>query len=168
MMRLLEPEDYYVSVTDIEARELVSRGYRAVLLDFDNTLKPRGNDDVPSEVIEWIALLEQAGLRVAIITNTNNERVAKVSRQLGLVLVRNAFKPLSGAYVKACAFLGVSCRDAVMIGDQSYTDVLGAQAAGMDAILVVPQSSKDPFHTYLLRCIDRFSVRRMRAKGATR
>lgn len=166
-MMSIRPDAYYVSALDIDPQTLVEQGYRAVLLDLDNTLQPRGAAGLSDEAIAWVESLEDAGLGVALISNTAHERVIEAALVLGVPLVRNAMKPFAHGYVQACAMLGVACNQAVMIGDQSYTDVLGAHRVGMDAILVVPQSGSDPVHTHFLRMLDRRSVRGMRAIGSS-
>lgn len=166
-MRGIRPDAYYVSVFDIDPQMLVEQGYRAVLFDLDNTLQPRGSVGLSDEAIAWVRSLEEAGLGVALISNTAHERVVEAALVLDVPLVRNAMKPFAHGYVEACAMLGVACGQAVMIGDQSYTDVLGAHRVGMDAILVVPQSGSDPLHTHFLRMLDRRSVRGMRAIGSS-
>ena len=165
-MRGIKPDAYYVSVLDIDPQMLVERGYRAVLLDLDSTLQPRGASGLPSEVIAWVQSLKCAGLGVALVSNSMRERTAQAADVLGIPLVRNARQPFTRGYVQACAMLGVACNHAVMIGDQSYTDVLGAHRAGMDAILVVPQAGSDPLHTHILRMLDRKAVHGMRAIGS--
>ncbi|MEI3377735.1 MAG: YqeG family HAD IIIA-type phosphatase [Coriobacteriales bacterium] len=165
-MRGIRPDAYYVSVLDIDPDVLVKRGYRAVLLDLDNTLQPRGTSELSPEAIAWVQSLRDAGLGVALVSNSMRERAVRAAQALDAPLVRNARKPFAGGYVRACAMLGVSCDQAVMIGDQSYTDVLGAHRVGMDAILVMPQSGSDPLHTHFLRMLDRRSVRGMRAIGS--
>lgn len=162
----MRPDAYYVSVLDIEPNALVERGYRAVLLDLDNTLQPRGTSELSPEAIAWVRSLKDVGLGVALVSNSVRKRTLEAARTLDIPLVRNAKKPFARGYVQACAMLGVACDQAVMIGDQSYTDVLGAHRVGMDAILVVPQSGADPLHTHFLRTLDRRAVRGMRAIGS--
>lgn len=162
----IRPDAYYVSVLDIDARDLVARGYRAVLLDLDSTLQPWGAACLSPEVVSWVQSLKDAGLSVALISNSARERTVEAARVLDVYLVRNAMKPFARGYVRACAALGVPCDRAVMIGDQSYTDVLGAHRIGMDAVLVAPQPGSDPLHTHILRVLDRRAVRGMRAIGS--
>lgn len=164
-MRFIKPDAYYVSMTDIDPEALREAGYRAVLLDLDNTVLPRASACLSAEVIAWFEALKATGLKAALVSNTAGARAYDAAHVLGVPLVRNALKPFSRGYVAACAALGVACHDAVMIGDQSYTDVLGAHRVGMDAILVVPQNATDPLHTYLLRTVDHLAVRGMRAHG---
>jgi HAD superfamily phosphatase (TIGR01668 family) len=164
-MRFLKPEEYFATVLDIDASELASKGYRGVLLDFDNTIQPRGHDHVPADVAAWVESLKTAGLKVALVSNTNGQRVLRAAQDLQVCLVRNAFKPLTGGYVRACACLGIACDDALMIGDQSYTDILGAHRLDMDAFMVKPQNASDPIHTRALRILDALAVRDMQVRG---
>lgn len=164
-MLSIKPDEYYASVLRIDPQHLVDQGYRAVLLDLDNTLHPRGVPEISPEVIRWVADLARAGLGVALLSNNSTERPLEAAKVLGVPVVRTAFKPLKRGYVRACAMLGVAPRDAVMIGDQSYTDVLGAHRLDMDAIMVVPQNQNDPLHTRILRLVDRAAVRGIPLKG---
>lgn len=166
-MSALRPDGYYVSVLDIDPADLVSRGYRAVLLDLDNTLQPRGAARIPDGIVSWVRSLKRAGLKVALLSNSTRGHALDAARELDVVLVRRAMKPFSHGFVRACAMLGVACDQAVMIGDQSYTDVLGAHRVGMDAILVMPLSSADPPYTHFMRMLDRRAVRGMRAIGSS-
>ncbi len=49
-------------------------------------------------------------------------------------------KPGPTLYRRACAVLGVAAHEAVMIGDNPDTDVAGAEAIGMSAVLVGPKA----------------------------
>jgi predicted HAD superfamily phosphohydrolase YqeG len=46
-----------------------------------------------------------------------------------------------------------------VIGDQLFTDVLGAKLAGLDVILVDPLVRHDPWNTRPLRWIERIVLR---------
>lgn len=157
-MLAIAPDRYCQSVLDIDARDLVSSRIRGVLLDLDNTLLARGSSELAPEVKDWVQSLKDCGIKVAIISNTDSERCVRVADDLDVPLERNAFKPFVGGFVNICAKLGLACSDCVMVGDQSYTDILGAHRAGMSAILVAPLNSADPLHTRVLRCIDRLAV----------
>ncbi len=159
--RGLTPERYAASVVAIDPDDLVAAGYKAVLLDLDNTLLPRGVQSVSDEVTGWVQSLSRAGLGVCLVSNTAKPRVHEVAVALGVPVVESAHKPFVAGYVRACELLGVRACDAVMVGDQTYTDIWGAHRAGMDAILVQPLSTVDLFHTRLLRKLDAFVVRNM-------
>lgn len=162
----IEPDEYYVSVLDIDPQHLKSKGYKVVLIDLDNTLQPYGDDEVPQAYVDWVGSVRKLGMGVVLMTNTAKHRAIDAANELGVPLIRNAMKPFSKSYIRACAIYGAACKDAVMIGDQCYTDILGANKVGMDSIMVVPQSGADPLHTYLLRFMDHRAVRKMRATGS--
>lgn len=165
-MLKFRPERYYVSVLDIDPADIAALGYKAVLLDVDNTLLPRGYDEVPEKIVRWVELVQEAGLSVALVSNSTGSRAPQIAEALKLPIIAGAFKPFISGYVRACAMLGIAPRDALMIGDQSYTDVLGAHRIGMDAFMVMPLNENEPLHTYLLRMFDRKVVKGMRAQGS--
>ena len=49
--------------------------------------------------------------------------------------------------------------EVVVIGDQLFTDVLGAKLAGLEVILVDPLVRYDPWNTRPLRWIERIVMR---------
>lgn len=165
-MSIISPDAYYVSVLDIDPADIAKSGYKAVLLDLDNTLLPRGFDAITDDVAQWVRELQDAGLKVALLSNSTKGRSPKVAKTLGLPFVGGAFKPMKHGYVRACAMLGVAPRDVLMIGDQSYTDVLGAHLLDMDAYMVMPLNENEPLHTFVLRALDRKAVKGMRAQGS--
>ncbi len=154
----LRPEAYYSSFTDIDPALLTQVGIEAVLLDVDNTLLPRGSQDIGPEVFSWVEALKNEGLKVGIVSNSTKPRVDEIARQLDVPFVKNAYKPFSKGYKELCTILDVDASHAAMVGDQSYTDILGAHFAGMRGYMVKPLSSLDPVHTKILRLVDKLAV----------
>lgn len=159
--RGLRPDALFPDVTAIRAGWLLGQGVRALLLDLDNTIVARGHSDVPAGVRRWAAELQDAGVSLCILSNTEKPRLARAGEELGVPVVGGALKPFRRGYVRACSLLGVPAREAAMVGDQSYTDVLGAHLAGMRAFMVEPLGAEDLPHTRLLRCIDHLATRGM-------
>ncbi|MGI6032162.1 MAG: YqeG family HAD IIIA-type phosphatase [Coriobacteriales bacterium] len=154
------PDEHVPSVCAIDPSRLVGLGIQAVLLDLDNTLLPRGQEDIPERAIAWVGALKQADLKVALLTNSARFAVAKAADALDLPLEDNAFKPFTAGYRHLLFRLDVAPEHAVMVGDQSYTDILGAHRAGIRAIMVDPLSHDDPPHTKVLRLVDAWAIRR--------
>lgn len=153
----LRPDAYFRSALDIDASRLVAQGVRAVFLDLDNTILPRGLHVVPVSIAAWVRGLKDAGLKVCILSNSNKPKVAEVARQLELPAIQGAKKPLGKGFAEALELCGVTPGQAVIVGDQTYTDILGAHRAGMRGILVRPLSDNDLWHTRLLRVVDRLA-----------
>lgn len=153
----LRPDAYFRSVLDIDASQLVAQGVRAVFLDLDNTILPRGLHVVPVSITAWVRGLKDAGLKVCILSNSNKPKVAEAARQLELPAIQRAKKPLGKGFAEALELCGVAPGQAALVGDQTYTDILGAHRAGMRGILVRPLSDNDLWHTRLLRVVDRLA-----------
>jgi HAD superfamily phosphatase (TIGR01668 family) len=142
----------------IPADWLLTHGYRAVLLDLDNTLLPRDCDAIPPDILAWAHGLTAAGLRCCLLSNNWHARVSAAAEELGFALVSKAVKPLPFAFLLALHRLQARRREAVMIGDQLYTDMLGAAVLGIGTIMVQPLSDYDLAHTLFLRKLERFTM----------
>lgn len=153
---LFRPVAYFDRLALLDADELYRRGYRALLFDVDNTITCWNSPDIAPEVLAWFAGLQQAGLKGCIISNNSAGRLQPLAGRLGLAFLPKARKPLPFGYTKAAALLGADRRQTLMIGDQLMTDVLGANLAGMDAVLLKPISLAREFRwTYVNRRLEK-------------
>ena len=98
-------------------------------------------------------------MRVAVLTNNGTPWASKVAQDLGVPCIRRARKPLPHGFRRALRVLEVEAHEAVVIGDQLFTDVLGARLAGLDVILVDPLIRRDPWNTRPLRWLERIVMR---------
>ena len=57
--------------------------------------------------------------------------------------------------------LGAEPAESVLIGDQLYTDVWGGNLAGIDTILVRPQTTVDLWYTQIFRIFERRALRNL-------
>jgi len=152
---VLSPDYYYSSVLDIDLALLASRGVTTLLIDLDNTLLPRDSDVIPQDIKAWAANLESKGFRACLVSNNWHDRVSLVAQELGFELVAKAVKPLPFAFLVALRRMGSKRRQAAVIGDQMFTDVLGGKMTGITTVLIAPLSSADLPHTLFLRRIER-------------
>ena len=143
----------YVPFEDIAAD-----GVRAALFDLENTLIPPGGpfDDDGRKIVEKA---RAAGLAVAVVSNASASWVGPALRAEGIPYIAPAGKPAPSAFVDACEVLGVRPEEAVYVGDQLITDVLGSQRAGLRAILVQPKYTKEFRSAKFQRMIARIVVR---------
>lgn len=137
-MALFFPTLYRRRITDVTAEDLQQLGVTGLLLDVDNTLTTHDNPDLAPEVLEWLRQRQAEGLRPVVVSNNKPERVAPFARRLGLPFQAKAAKPLSRGYRAAAAHLGLPPERCAVIGDQLFTDILGANLAGMPSVLLEP------------------------------
>lgn len=135
---------------------LASLGVTAVLVDLDDTLIA-SNSDVPAAgSLEWLAGICAAGLAVVILSNGHRDRVARLAELAGVPGIALAGKPFARAFRRARALLNdVDPATTAMVGDQLFTDVVGAKRAGMVTILVRPLTKGKLPHTRIARRLER-------------
>lgn len=153
-MGLLTPRRYLTDVAALDLGELWDAGKRALLLDRDNTVVPRDTKVVPDAVVAWIARAHEMGFKLCFISNNWAKNVRPDAERFGAELVSRSAKPLPFAFWRALSKLSVSPREAVIVGDQVFTDVLGGNLAGVYTVLVQPQTTVDLAHTLVLRKLE--------------
>lgn len=155
----IRPDTVVDRVEDLDAAWLTRENLRALMVDLDETLVPAGSLRPSRGVRRWAAGLAEAGVRLLILSNGTPARVRAVARLLdidGLALVG---KPWAPAYRRGLARLGLPARQVAMVGDQLFTDVLGARSYGLRTVLVTPLSSAGLPHTRMLRSLEDRVVR---------
>ena len=151
---------YYVnSVLHIHPQRLVHHGKKLIILDLDNTILPRDKDFIHDELLGWVRSIQEGGIQVCLVSNSWFNRVNTVAEQIGVPFVDKAIKPLPPAFLLALLKCRTRPRDAVVVGDQFFTDVLGGTLLGMMTIMVLPLAAHDLKHTLLLRHVEKLFIR---------
>ena len=122
--------------TDITPELLRCRGVRLLMLDFDNTIVPYTTDVPTPEMASWLKKMKETEIAVCIVSNSHNDRVPKFCADYGLDCITHAKKPTPKGINECLARYGIPAENAALIGDQIFTDTLGANNAGVTSILV--------------------------------
>lgn len=154
-MAFLHPDLWLPDIHAITKSHLETLGVRGLLIDLDDTLVGSNDETVPEDALTWVRSWAPLGFRVVILSNGKPARVARFAHAARLPAFALAGKPLKKAFRKGLAALELDPHESVMIGDQIFTDVLGAKLAGTKSILVHPVSQAGMLHTRLLRHIER-------------
>ena len=127
------------SIYGLEPEALRAAGITLVLADLDNTLAPY-EEALPSPALAaWKEQLEQAGITLFVVSNSRkSRRCPDFCAELGIGCVRHAGKPGVKGFQEALKETGRRAEDAIMVGDQIFTDTLGANRAGIRTVLVKP------------------------------
>lgn len=156
------PSDAHPRIEEVPLEELKAQGKRLILLDVDNTLVAWRGYDIAPEVRDWLKKAKDLGFDLCILSNTRRlDRLAKLSSDLGVETVRDRFKPSRKMYHAALSKFGATKEQAVMIGDQLLTDILGANRSGIDAIFVEKLSSHEFIGTKINRKIEGVILKRL-------
>lgn len=127
------------SIYDLEPESLRSKGIALVLADLDNTLAPY-EEPLPSPRLRaWKEQLEEHGVTLFVVSNSRtSRRCPDFCAALGIGCVRHAGKPGVKGFREALKETGRRAEEALMVGDQIFTDTLGANRAGIRTVLVKP------------------------------
>lgn len=142
-MSLFHPTMLKDRITDITVEELQAMGVKALLLDIDNTLTRHHSQELSDEVAAWLAQTEQAGIKRMLVSNSRRPRVEPFAKRIGLGFTHTSCKPLPFGFRRASKALGVPLKACIAVGDQSFTDVLGAKLAGVRVIQLLPIEEED-------------------------
>lgn len=124
------------SVTELDPEMLTRRGIRLLMLDFDNTLVPY-TTDLPTEAVErWLEKLRHSEVRLCVVSNSRKPRVRRFCQAHGLDCITHARKPGTDGIRRCMEKYGLQPEQCALVGDQIYTDTLGANCAGITSILV--------------------------------
>jgi HAD superfamily phosphatase (TIGR01668 family) len=148
-----QPYARAAKVQDISMAQLHALKVCAVMLDLDDTLLPTGGSSIAPEVVAWVRQLQAAGLSVLLLSNGTLERVRRSAAQLGVDSIALAGKPAAVAFWRGLRRLQCPAEQVVMIGDQLFTDVIGANLMNIKSILVDPLSD-GLWHTKHLRYLE--------------
>lgn len=104
------------------------------------------------ETIEALEALKKKGVKIAIVSNTPKLSVDGILEKFGLDKLFDAvcfsfdkgyLKNDAELFDAALNDLGVSKKDAVMVGDSMETDIVGAENAGVMAVLIDRKETRE-------------------------
>ena len=156
----LVPEYKFDKFDDVTVEFLLSIGVKGVLLDVDNTLEPYEHALPGEHVISWLKSLSAHGIRTAIVSNNNRERVETFNQEIGMPAYAKAGKPFKKNLLRAMADIGTEQENTLFIGDQILTDVWAAHNTGIRAILVPPINDKKDLFTKFKRLLEKPILKR--------
>ena len=157
---ILYPKLYYKKITDIDPDVLMDNKIEALILDVDNTLL-----DFDLQVIDglenWYTGIRAAGIKSIILSNSNKlDKIKMVANLLDIPYISFATKPLKRGFKKAQLALNIPYKNIAVVGDQIFTDVIGANRCGMFSILVEPVGQKDLWMTRVKRPFENIVIKK--------
>ena len=142
-MSLFSYNAVYRRITDIDIEFLKQNNIGTLLLDVDNTLSTHQGTKLVDGLTEWLDSMKAEGINLVVVSNSRKWRIEPFAGKIGLPFVSLACKPLPFGYRKAVKMLGAEKKQCAIIGDQIFTDVLGANLYGIKSLLVRPIKLED-------------------------
>ena len=157
---MLYPKEYLNSVKDISLKLLEKNNIKGLILDVDNTLINLDRK-MPVGVSDWAKKIKASGIKICILSNSNKiKKVDEVAKIIEVPYIFFGKKPLKKGFLRAKEILKLNNENIAVVGDQIFTDIIGANRCNMFSILVKPIEEKDYLITRIKRPIERFIIKK--------
>ena len=123
-------------LTDLTPEILRARNIRLLLMDFDNTIVPYTTDEPTETMARWLRDMGKSDIALCVVSNSKRSRVKRFCKKYDISCITHAGKPGTKGIREALAKFQVPASQTALVGDQIYTDTLGANRAGVMSILV--------------------------------
>ncbi len=158
MKKMILPDEIKQNLLEIDVWSLKKQGIKAIICDVDNTLCPHDENELSETRKKWIHDVQKEMLLI-LISNNHGSRIKKLAAELHCPSYEFALKPMKHTYQKILSDYDLKREEVVCIGDQLFTDIIGAKRMKMRNIYVKPISKSDIIYTKLSRKIENWILR---------
>jgi len=124
------------SITELTPKILEEKGVKLLMLDFDNTIVPYTTNEPTEKMAAWLKMMTESAVEICVVSNSKKNRVKIFCSQYDIPCITHAKKPGTRGIRECLSRYGLPKDNCALAGDQIYTDVLGANSAGVQSILV--------------------------------
>ncbi len=163
MLERFYPNEYLDSVYDIDFEMYYKQGIRGIIPDIDNTLVPHGAP-ATEEIVALFDKIHKLGIDTCLISNNQEPRVEPFAYAVKSKYIFDAHKPSTKNYRKAMELMGTTPKNTLFLGDQIFTDIWGANRAGVQTVMLKKIDKKEEIQIVLKRIPEKFVLWRWRKK----
>lgn len=131
MTSKLIPTYIFNDVTEIKPEFIKSINIKGLLIDLDGTLESSKTIKPSEKILAWLMSLENNNIKFAIVSNNNEGRVSEFCKDTNIRFLAKAMKPFKTGIKKGLEILDIQSSEAMMVGDQVFTDVLAGNKVGL-------------------------------------
>ncbi len=153
-MSFLYPGEYIDSTYSIDFDKLYKEGYRGVIFDIDNTLVTHGSP-ADERAIALFGHLKELGFACLVLSNNKEPRVKSFAEAVDIKYIYKAGKPKPSGYRRSMEMLDTDTGNTLFVGDQIFTDIIGANMCGIRSILVAPIDPHEEIQIVLKRYLEK-------------
>jgi len=132
----LLPKAVAHDITQLTEEYLTHQGIRLLMMDFDNTIVPYTTDIPTAEFLQWLERMKKTDIQLCVVSNSKRNRVKIFCQKYGIDCITHAKKPFSKGIRECLKRYRIPASQCALVGDQIYTDVLGANGCGVCSVLV--------------------------------
>lgn len=155
MLEGLYPDEYLKSIDEIDFEAYYKQGLRGIISDIDNTLVPHGFP-ADEHIIKLFRKIHNLGIDTCLISNNKEPRVKPFADAVQSKYIYNAHKPCKKNYIKAMELMKTDKHSTLFLGDQIFTDIWGANRAGIKSVMLEKIHPKEEIQIVLKRIPEKF------------
>jgi len=140
-MSIFRPDYLIDDIYALPLDEMAEKGITHILFDVDNTIVPYNSQEIPEQTIPWFNKMKEKGFYLCILSNNTDESRGKMFHQKDRVIsFPNAKKPMFSKKLitNMLKKFGIEKKNALVVGDQIFTDVLAGRFCNVKTLLVDP------------------------------
>lgn len=148
------PREDWESAYTVDYERFYKNGIRGIIFDIDNTLVEHGAP-ATEQAVALIDRLRRRGYAICILSNNEKARVSSFCAAMDIPYLYKAGKPKRKGYTSALQLLGTTKEQTISVGDQIFTDIWGANRAGIYTVLVGRVGKKEEIQIVLKRQLEK-------------
>ena len=123
-------------LTDLTPQQLRSWEIQLLMMDFDNTIVPYTTSTPTKEMDRWLRKMAASDIQLCVVSNSKKDRVKVFCGQYGIDCITHSRKPFRKGIRQCMNQYGFPPSHCALVGDQIFTDTLGANGFNVTSILV--------------------------------
>ena len=132
----LLPKYQFRRLTQLTPEFLSGIGVELLMMDFDNTIVPYTTSTPTEEMEDWLKTMLASQVKICVVSNSKKGRVCTFCSHYGIDCITHAKKPFPKGIRQCLKQYGLPASRCALVGDQIFTDTLGANGCGVRSILV--------------------------------
>ena len=132
----LLPKYQFRRLTQLTPEFLAGIGLELLMMDFDNTIVPYTTSTPTEEMEDWLKTMLASQVKICVVSNSKKGRVRTFCSHYGIDCITHAKKPFPKGIRQCLKQYGLPASRCALVGDQIFTDTLGANGCGVRSILV--------------------------------
>ena len=132
----LLPKIIVPALMNVTEELLHSRDIKLLMLDFDNTIVPYTTSTPTADMDAWLRTMTASQIQLCVVSNSHKDRVKIFCEHYGIPCITHSRKPFSKGIKECLVKFDADPQECALVGDQIFTDTLGANGTGVTSILV--------------------------------
>lgn len=154
MLKIHIPYAHAKSVFEIDMDFFKRQNVKTILIDLDNTLDSYKQKTPTKRVYEFKEKLDKEGIKLFIVSNNTGKRVTTYANALGIDFISSIGKPFASKLIRKLKERNIDLATAMMIGDQTVTDIACGNRANIRTVLTDKIVKEDQPTTHFNRLFD--------------